>query len=80
MALGRRLPPGLASWASPLEKTVGKRKPTAMDGLIDRVTGLRVLIIIVEITRPVETRFTNCKRSLGEIAETALKSPLDASS
>ena len=47
--------------ASPIEKTVGKKKPTAMDGLIDRVTGLRVLIIIVEITRPVETRFTKVK-------------------
>jgi hypothetical protein len=46
---------------SPLEKTAGKRKPTAMDGLIDRVTGLRVLKIIVEITWPVETQFTNIK-------------------
>jgi hypothetical protein len=32
-----------------LEKTVGKRKPTAMDGLINRVTGLRVLMIIVAL-------------------------------
>jgi hypothetical protein len=30
-------------------------------GLIKRVTGLRVLMIIVEITWPVETQFTNIK-------------------
>jgi hypothetical protein len=30
-------------------------------GLINRVTGLRVLMIIVEITWPVETWFTNIK-------------------
>jgi hypothetical protein len=30
-------------------------------GLINRVTGLRVLVIIVEITWPVETQFTNIK-------------------
>jgi hypothetical protein len=61
---------------SPLEKTLGKRKPTAMDGLINRVTGLRVLMIIVEITWPVETQFTNIKpaskKRLGEDAENSI--------
>jgi hypothetical protein len=47
---------------SPSEGIAGKRKPARGDGgLINRVTGLRVLMIIVEITWPVETRFTNVK-------------------
>jgi hypothetical protein len=36
-------------------------------GLINRVTGLRVLMIIVEITWPVETQFTNCKQQLNPL-------------
>jgi hypothetical protein len=63
-----------------MEKNGGKKNPPGSGGLIDRVTGLRVLMIIVEITWLVETRFTISKRSLGKMAETALKSPLDASS
>jgi hypothetical protein len=45
-------------------------------GLIKRVTGLRVLMIIVEITWPVETQFTNIKpaskKRLGEDAENSI--------
>jgi hypothetical protein len=44
-----------------LGKNGGKKNPPGSGGLIDRVTGLRVLMIIVEITWLVETRFTNVK-------------------
>jgi hypothetical protein len=46
---------------SPLETSVGKRKPTAMDGLIDRVTGLRVLMIIVEHDPALRDAVHECK-------------------
>jgi hypothetical protein len=43
------------------EKWRQKKTHQGDGGLINRVTGLRVLMIIVEITWPVETQFTNIK-------------------
>jgi hypothetical protein len=55
---------------SSLEGIAGKKTRQGDGGLIDRVTGLRVIMTIVEIAGPVETQFTNIKpasiKRLGE--------------